>query len=34
MHELSLAGGIVQLVEDAAVRERFRRVQVDRKSVV
>ncbi|MFN3887618.1 MAG: hydrogenase maturation nickel metallochaperone HypA [Aquabacterium sp.] len=28
MHELSLAGGIVQLVEDAAVRERFRRVQV------
>jgi hydrogenase nickel incorporation protein HypA/HybF len=28
MHELSLAGGIVQLVEDAAVRERFSRVRV------
>lgn len=26
MHELSLAGGILRLVEDAAVRERFRRV--------
>jgi len=26
MHELSLAGGIVQLVEDAAAREHFRRV--------
>ncbi len=26
MHELSLAGGIVKLVEDAAAREQFRRV--------
>jgi hydrogenase nickel incorporation protein HypA/HybF len=26
MHELSLAGGIVKLVEDAAARERFTRV--------
>ena len=26
MHELSLAGGILRLVEDAAVRERFSRV--------
>lgn len=26
MHELSLAGGIVRVVEDAAARERFRRV--------
>lgn len=26
MHELSLAGGIVRLVEDAAVRDRFTRV--------
>lgn len=26
MHELSLAGGIVKLVEDAAAREHFRRV--------
>lgn len=26
MHELSLAGGIVRLVEDAAARDRFRRV--------
>ncbi|MCI1191889.1 hydrogenase maturation nickel metallochaperone HypA [Calidifontimicrobium sp. SYSU G02091] len=26
MHELSLAGGIVKLVEDAAVREHFKRV--------
>lgn len=26
MHEMSLAGGILQLVEDAARRERFRRV--------
>lgn len=26
MHELSLADGILRLVEDAAVRERFRRV--------
>lgn len=26
MHEASLAGGILQLVEDAARRERFRRV--------
>lgn len=26
MHELSLAGGIVKLVEDAAARDRFRRV--------
>ncbi|MEY4763395.1 MAG: hypothetical protein RI907_68 [Pseudomonadota bacterium] len=28
MHELSLAGGILQLVEDAARRERFERVKV------
>lgn len=28
MHELSLAGGIVRLVEDAAERERFSRVRV------
>ena len=28
MHELSLAGGIVRLVEDAAERERFRRVSL------
>jgi hydrogenase nickel incorporation protein HypA/HybF len=28
MHELSLAGGIVRLVEDAALRERFQRVRV------
>jgi hydrogenase nickel incorporation protein HypA/HybF len=28
MHELSLAGGIVQLVEDAAARERFSSVRV------
>jgi len=28
MHELSLAGGIVRLVEDAAARERFGRVRV------
>ena len=28
MHELSLAGGILQLVEDAAQRERFARVKV------
>lgn len=28
MHELSLAGGILRLVEDAARRERFERVQV------
>ena len=27
MHEMSLAGGILKLVEDAAVRERFKRVQ-------
>jgi hydrogenase nickel incorporation protein HypA/HybF len=27
MHELSLAGGIVKLVEDAALRERFFRVR-------
>lgn len=27
MHELSLAGGILRLVEDAAARERFARVQ-------
>ncbi len=27
MHELSLAGGILQLVEDAAQRERFSRVK-------
>lgn len=26
MHELSLAGGILRVVEDAAARERFRRV--------
>jgi hydrogenase nickel incorporation protein HypA/HybF len=26
MHELSLAGGIVQVVEDAAAREHFKRV--------
>lgn len=26
MHEISLAGGILQLVEDAAAREHFRRV--------
>ena len=26
MHELSLAGGIVKLVEDAAVRDHFKRV--------
>jgi hydrogenase nickel incorporation protein HypA/HybF len=26
MHELSLAGGIVKLVEDAAARDRFKRV--------
>ena len=26
MHEASLAGGILQLVEDAARREKFRRV--------
>ena len=26
MHEVSLAGGILQLVEDAAAREHFRRV--------
>lgn len=26
MHEMSLAGGILKLVEDAAARERFRRV--------
>jgi hydrogenase nickel incorporation protein HypA/HybF len=28
MHELSLAGGIVQLVEDAAEREQFTKVKV------
>jgi len=28
MHELSLAGGIVKLVEDAAAREHFRRVSL------
>ena len=28
MHELSLAGGIVRLVEDAAARERFQHVRV------
>ena len=28
MHELSLAGGIVRLVEDAAERERFHRVSL------
>jgi len=28
LHELSLAGGIVRLVEDAAERERFSRVRV------
>ncbi|MBX3603984.1 MAG: hydrogenase maturation nickel metallochaperone HypA [Piscinibacter sp.] len=28
MHELSLAGGIVRLVEDAAAREHFRRVSM------
>lgn len=28
MHELSLAGGVVRLVEDAAQRERFRRVSL------
>ncbi len=28
MHELSLAGGILQLVEDAARRERFSRVKL------
>jgi hydrogenase nickel incorporation protein HypA/HybF len=28
MHELSLAGGIVRLVEDAAARERFSQVRV------
>jgi len=27
MHELSLAGGVLQLVEDAAAREQFRRVK-------
>lgn len=27
MHEMSLAGGILKLVEDAAVRERFTRVK-------
>lgn len=27
MHEMSLAGGILRVVEDAAARERFRRVQ-------
>ena len=27
MHEMSLAGGILKVVEDAAARERFRRVQ-------
>jgi hydrogenase nickel incorporation protein HypA/HybF len=27
MHELSLAGGVLRLVEDAAAREGFRRVQ-------
>jgi hydrogenase nickel incorporation protein HypA/HybF len=27
MHELSLAGGILKLVEDAAARERFARVE-------
>jgi hydrogenase nickel incorporation protein HypA/HybF len=27
MHEMSLAGGILRVVEDAAVRERFTRVQ-------
>jgi hydrogenase nickel incorporation protein HypA/HybF len=27
MHEMSLAGGILQLVEDAAARERFTRVR-------
>ncbi|HNB44420.1 MAG TPA: hydrogenase/urease maturation nickel metallochaperone HypA, partial [Burkholderiaceae bacterium] len=26
MHELSLAGGIVRVVEDAAAREHFQRV--------
>jgi hydrogenase nickel incorporation protein HypA/HybF len=28
MHELSLAGGIVKIVEDAAARESFRRVSL------
>lgn len=28
MHEVSLAGGILRLVEDAAARERFQRVRV------
>ncbi len=28
MHELSLAGGVVSLVEDAAARERFSKVRV------
>ena len=27
MHEMSLAGGVLKLVEDAAARERFTRVQ-------
>lgn len=27
MHEMSLAGGVLKLVEDAAARERFSRVQ-------
>lgn len=27
MHEMSLAGGILRVVEDAAARERFRRVK-------
>lgn len=27
MHEMSLAGGVLKLVEDAATRERFSRVQ-------
>lgn len=27
MHEMSLAGGILRVVEDAAARERFKRVQ-------
>ncbi len=33
MHEASLAGGILQLVEDASRRERFSRVSVLRLSV-
>lgn len=33
MHEMSLAGGVLRLVEDAAARERFERVRVLRLEV-